>query len=153
MGQAALISFRGLRRITPRTDEQFKEIDFGGPKTEKPPFETKYTRNGVLVACWNWRVFVRSTLELRRHESSKAGPHQNEGEKRQRGCRRWNLLHVRSYIFEMPVSQSTWRPTFSRQPMWLAGQALVVLDSVFDVISYGLAPQTVLAPLGAMTLV
>ena len=37
--------------------------------------------------------------------------------------------------------------------MWVFGQALIVLDAIMDVISFGLAPQTVLAPLGAMTLV
>ncbi len=40
-----------------------------------------------------------------------------------------------------------------RQPRWVAGLVLVVVGSLVDFMAFGLAPQSLLAPLGALSLV
>ncbi|GLD93139.1 hypothetical protein PINS_up001731 [Pythium insidiosum] len=44
------------------------------------------------------------------------------------------------------------RGTFS-QPLWVLGFGLVVLGSLLDFVAFGMAPQTLLAPLAALSLV
>lgn len=40
-----------------------------------------------------------------------------------------------------------------RQPLWVLGFALVCLGSILDFVAFGMAPQTLLAPLAALSLV
>ncbi len=40
-----------------------------------------------------------------------------------------------------------------RNPMWICGLLLVIFGSIADLVSFGFADMSLLAPLGAMTLV
>lgn len=51
----------------------------------------------------------------------------------------------------LPVAQQ--RKNYTRQPLWLAGLALVILGSLGDFAALALAAQSVVAPLGSVTLV
>jgi hypothetical protein len=42
---------------------------------------------------------------------------------------------------------------YAKQPLWLTGLGLVILGSIFDFAALGFAPQSVVAPLGSLTLV
>ncbi|GMH93869.1 hypothetical protein TL16_g12743 [Triparma laevis f. inornata] len=44
------------------------------------------------------------------------------------------------------------RPT-PKQPMWLVGMFLITSGSLLDFVAFGMAPQSLLAPLGALSLV
>ena len=39
------------------------------------------------------------------------------------------------------------------EPVWVAGMMFIVVDAILDVLSYGLAPQSLLAPLASLTMV
>jgi drug/metabolite transporter (DMT)-like permease len=42
---------------------------------------------------------------------------------------------------------------YATNPLWMSGMAMVIVGSVCDLVSFGFAPMSLLAPLGAMTLV
>ena len=50
-------------------------------------------------------------------------------------------------------ANATVKRTTCRQPLWVIGFTLVCLGSILDFVAFGMAPQTLLAPLAALTLV
>ncbi|GMI10629.1 hypothetical protein TrRE_jg10744 [Triparma retinervis] len=48
--------------------------------------------------------------------------------------------------------ESVRRPTI-RQPLWVIGLSLITSGSLLDFVAFGMAPQSLLAPLGALSLV
>ncbi len=51
------------------------------------------------------------------------------------------------------ASESGKKGSLLRDPVWLLGMTSVILGSVADLLSFSMAPMSLLAPLGAMTLV
>lgn len=50
-------------------------------------------------------------------------------------------------------ANATVKRTTCRQPLWVIGFTLICLGSILDFVAFGMAPQTLLAPLAALTLV
>jgi hypothetical protein len=43
--------------------------------------------------------------------------------------------------------------SYMKNKKWLVGMSLIILDSILDLVTFGLAPQSLLAPMAALTLV
>lgn len=61
-------------------------------------------------------------------------------------------INLQKYSLERNAN-ATKKRTSCRQPIWLMGFSLVCLGSVLDFVAFGMAPQTLLAPLAALSLV
>jgi len=63
-------------------------------------------------------------------------------------------VHVdSSAISSVPSQPIDERLPYTSQPRWWIGLVLVVLGALGDFVSFGLAPQTLVAPAGSFTLV
>ncbi len=61
-------------------------------------------------------------------------------------------LQKRSINDNDALPESQRKPTY-KQPKWLCGVAILISGSLVDFVAYGLAPQSLLTPLGALVLV
>ena len=62
-----------------------------------------------------------------------------------------NLQKLSMSREELILPKSTRRPPM-KQPIWVIGLTLITAGSLLDFVAFGLAPQSLLAPLGALSL-
>lgn len=61
-------------------------------------------------------------------------------------------INLQKYSLRVHEQSRSGRPAF-KQPYWLMGFMLIAMGSLLDFVAFGLAPQTFLAPLAALSLV
>ncbi|KAF0731957.1 hypothetical protein Ae201684_010908 [Aphanomyces euteiches] len=59
-------------------------------------------------------------------------------------------INLQKYSLALPANSNK---TSFQQPLWVLGMVFVILGSILDFVAFGMAPQTLLAPLAALSLV